>query len=245
MSEPKTSDPLHSSCGLIVRWSSDQNIPAGDFCIRIRQLGGVTKDVNGHAADGWQEDLEVGTSQQLGVHSARVLEESTTEEGLVDAKTLCDAWKVPHGIDRGFVGVDLDTLINSGESLEFWTALNDLAVDFKLSLFDHLVELHYLDMRFGLGDGRTDINTLSVFLKSAKSYGVIHLRPDLLTHGSPGIERDDAPTLLRFVPVIVFTVTKPSWLGSEDERWVGVGKIRPPVDWQVLHSDGESTIDAV
>ena len=89
MSEPKTSEPLHSSWTRSVSSFDSSERKAGfptiDKCIQLlvvcRQKDELT-DVCGQVSDGWKEDLDIGTSDELGVHSSCGLEKSASEKAL-------------------------------------------------------------------------------------------------------------------------------------------------------------------
>ena len=90
MSEPNTSEPLHSSCTRAV------SVIAG-----IGQIVRIAEDVDGLAADRRQEHLEVAARDQLGVHAAGFLEQRPAQVGLGAAEALGDAGQVPDRLDRG------------------------------------------------------------------------------------------------------------------------------------------------
>lgn len=46
----------------------------GDLGIRVGELGGVSHDVDRHTSDGREEDLDIRSSQQFGIHPACILE---------------------------------------------------------------------------------------------------------------------------------------------------------------------------
>lgn len=62
---------------------------SGSKSMQGRKREGERKrtDINGHAANGWQEHLDIGTGDEFGVHSSSVLEERTAEESLRSGKT--------------------------------------------------------------------------------------------------------------------------------------------------------------
>ena len=71
MSEPNTSEPLHSSC------TRQASVRA-----RVGERRGVAEDVERGAADRRQEDREVRPRHQLGKHAAGLLEQRAAQLGL-------------------------------------------------------------------------------------------------------------------------------------------------------------------
>ena len=138
---------------------------AGDLCVGVGELGGVAHDVDGHTADRREENLDIGTGEEFRVHATGIFEEGTTEGRFFDTETLGHTWEVPHGVDGGLVSVDLYTLVHTGESGEFRGFDDDLSVNREVSFASEDVELFDLDVGFGLGDGRTDVETFGVFLR--------------------------------------------------------------------------------
>ena len=90
MSEPKTSEPLHSSCTRTV-----------SGLVAIGDRGDVAEHVQRHAADRRQEHVEIAARHQLGEHAAGVLEQRAAQVGLGAAEAPRDAGQVPDRLDRG------------------------------------------------------------------------------------------------------------------------------------------------
>ncbi len=67
----------------------------------VGQVARVAEDVERLAADGREEDLEVGAGHELGVHAARFLEEHAAQVGLGAAEAAGHFGQVPHWLDRG------------------------------------------------------------------------------------------------------------------------------------------------
>ena len=89
MSEPNTSEPLHSSCTRQVKRAR-----------RVGDRGRIAEDVERDAADRRQEDRQVRPRHQLGIHAAGLLEQSAAQLVLADAEALGDAGQIPDRIDR-------------------------------------------------------------------------------------------------------------------------------------------------
>ena len=43
---------------------------------------GVRTDVDGEVSNGWKEDLDIWTGDELGIHPSSVFEEGATQKGL-------------------------------------------------------------------------------------------------------------------------------------------------------------------
>lgn len=92
--------------------------PACDLGVWIRELGRVAHDVHGHSADGREEDFDVGSGEQFGVHSTSVLEQGSSEGGFLDFEAFGHTGEIPYGIDGGLECIDLDALVDAGEGGE-------------------------------------------------------------------------------------------------------------------------------
>ena len=76
-------------------------------------------------------------------------------------------------------------------------------------------------MSFGLRDGGSDIETLSIFLEASAltlADAGAHLLPDLLRHGSPRVKRDDSPILFVVLFPFALAIAKPAWHRRKLER---------------------------
>ena len=137
MSEPKTSEPLHSSWTRSVSSFDSSERKAGfptiDKCIQLlvvcKQKYALT-DVCGQVSDGWKEDLDIGTGDEFRVHSSSVLEECTTKETLGAAnillniqdsnankqdshsESLCNTRQPPNRFHSRFTDTNLNTRIS-------------------------------------------------------------------------------------------------------------------------------------
>ena len=101
MSEPNTSEPLHSSCTrqvILVRWSGS--------------LVDVAEQIDRDAADRRQEHLQVGPRHQLGKHAGGLLEQCAAQIVLGGAEALGDARQVPDRIDRDLDHRDAAVLVH-------------------------------------------------------------------------------------------------------------------------------------
>lgn len=79
--------------------------PAGQGDVLVGDGGGVAPDVDGQAADGGEEDLEVGAGDELGVHAVGHAEDGLTELGLGATEATGNLGEVPDGLD-GSLGND-------------------------------------------------------------------------------------------------------------------------------------------
>ncbi len=91
MSEPNTSEPLHSS------WTRQVILVLGSA-----SLFDVTKQINRRAADRRQEDLKVGPRDQFGEHAGGLFKQSAPQPRFGRTEALGDAGQIPHRIDGDF-----------------------------------------------------------------------------------------------------------------------------------------------
>ena len=89
MSEPNTSEPLHSSCTRQVMRAS-----------RIGEARHVAEHVDRDAADRRQEHVQVGPRHELREHAAGLLEQRAAQLVSLDVEALRDAGQIPDRIDR-------------------------------------------------------------------------------------------------------------------------------------------------
>ncbi len=73
---------------------------AGDARSRIAEARHVAEEIDGHAADRRQEDLQVRARDELGEHARGLLEEGAPQRALLHLEALGEAGEVPHGVDR-------------------------------------------------------------------------------------------------------------------------------------------------
>src|SRR6185312_15819992 len=64
----------------------------------IGKIFGVSKNISGGAADGWQNHFQIRTRDQLWIHAAGFLKKNSTKFALINIQALSDAWQIPHGI---------------------------------------------------------------------------------------------------------------------------------------------------
>ena len=157
ISDPNTSDPLHSSC-----------TPASDRRPGACRGADVTEPVHGNAADGRQEYLEVGPGHELGIHSARFLEQHPPEIGFLDPEALRDPRQVPHRLD---CNLRHPRLARVGQHF---------AVRLEAAGIDRAPDLRHREARPGDRDGGPDVEP-----------GLDLAREHFADHVPPGIEGDD------------------------------------------------------
>ena len=134
MSEPNTSDPLHSSCTRAV------SVTAGSArSVRIAE------HVHRLPADRRQEHFEVAARDELGVHAARFLEQRAAEVRFAATEALGHAGQPPHRLDRR-LGDDRRAVREQ-----------DAPVRLQASRGDRLVHLRHVDVRLGHGDRGPDV----------------------------------------------------------------------------------------
>ena len=132
MSEPNTSEPLHSSCTRQVR----VRLAVGD-----RRW--IAEDVERDAADRRQEHRQIGPRHQFRIHAAGLLEQSVAQFVFADVEALGDAGQIPDRIDRGLGDRDIAAVAH------------DVAVDLRRPAASG--EFRNGEPRLGNGDGRADI----------------------------------------------------------------------------------------
>ena len=96
MSEPNTSEPLHSS------WTRQAITVPGSA-----MLLDLAEEVDRHAADRRQQDLDVGPGHELGEHPPGLLEQGAPQIGFGDAETGGQPGQMPDRIDRRLGDADL------------------------------------------------------------------------------------------------------------------------------------------
>ena len=74
---------------------------AGDYRARLRETLDVAKEIHRRAADRRQQDLEVGTGDQLGKHASCLLEQGTAKIRLGYPEARRHPRQVPDRVDRG------------------------------------------------------------------------------------------------------------------------------------------------
>ncbi len=141
---------------------------AGDGGGGIGELGDVAEEIDGGAADGRQEHLQVGPGDELGEHAGRLLEQRAAQVRLRGPEALGDAGQIPDGIDG-----DLD----DGEAA---VGLHDGAVAGQPPRRHRVLHLVQVETRARHGDAGPDVDAFGdLGLK-----GVGH-------HVPPRVERDD------------------------------------------------------
>ena len=137
MSEPKTSEPLHSSCTRAV-----------SVTVGIGEVARIAEDVHRLPADRRQEHLEVAARDELRIHAARLLEQRTAQVRLDAPEAPGDAGQPPHRLDRG---------LGDGRRA---VREQDAAVGREAPGGDRLLDLGQVDVRLGHRDGRPDVVAL-------------------------------------------------------------------------------------
>ena len=74
----------------------------GELFGGIRNRGNIAKQVDRSASNGRQENFQIRPSDQLGVHSARLLKQSPTKRSFVSSETSGNGRQVPNRLDGGF-----------------------------------------------------------------------------------------------------------------------------------------------
>lgn len=131
-----------------------------NLCARVGKFRGITHDVDRHTANGREENIDIRPSEKLRIHSACIFKERTTKGGFLDLETFRHAGEEPHWIDRRFVAIDFDALVDPWKRWKLGGTNDDIPVDWEFVGSSENVELFDLDVCFGLRDGRADIKTL-------------------------------------------------------------------------------------
>ena len=80
---------------------------AGNHRTWLGETLDLAKEIYRRATDRRQQDLEVGTGDQLGKHASRLLEQGTAEIGLGDPEARRHPRQVPDRVDRRLGDADL------------------------------------------------------------------------------------------------------------------------------------------
>ena len=147
----------------------------GELLGGVGEMGDIAEYIDGHAADGGQEDIQLGTRDQLGVHAVGLGVQGLPQRLFADVEALGDAGQPPDRVDRHLGHHHLAAL------------QHQLVVHLDRPVPDVLHQLYDQDVRLSHRDRRTDV----------------HPRVDLLlkrqlSHVPPRVQRAD---LLLVVPL--------------------------------------------
>lgn len=110
---------------------------AGAGEVLVAQLGRVAENVDGNAANGREENVEVGAGDELGEHAASLLEQAAAEVADLNAEALGDARQVPH-VFEGYL-----------RAVGSACVAHDLPVDANAPLERRFLDLLERDVRLG------------------------------------------------------------------------------------------------
>ena len=146
---------------------------AGDLRLRLADLFHVAEEIDRGAADRRQEQFEVGTCDQLGVHAAGLLEERSAQIDLGHAEAFGDAGQPPHRLDRRLGDAHLAV------------GLEDVAIRLETPRRHGVLDLRHGDVRLGDGDGRADVPARLQLVGEHRGH---EMAPGIERHDLPGIE---------------------------------------------------------
>jgi hypothetical protein len=140
----------------------------GDHGAGLRDPFDGTEEIDRHAADRGQQDLEIGPSHEFGKHPPGLLEQGAPQIGLGDPEAGGQPGQMPHRIDRRLGDADLAIV---EQNLAVWP---------QGAVGEKRAELRGRNSRPSDRDGRTYVDA-----------GADVFRKDLADKMAPGVERYD------------------------------------------------------
>ncbi|SPA42945.1 conserved protein of unknown function [Cupriavidus taiwanensis] len=119
---------------------------AGHAGLGLAQLADIAEEIQRHAADRRQENLQVRPRHQFREHAAGLLEQAAAQHAFLDAEAGRHAGQVPHRVDRrlGHPHVAI--------------GMQQVAVGLEPARGDGRNQFRHVDVRTGHRDGRADID---------------------------------------------------------------------------------------
>ncbi|MNL14672.1 hypothetical protein D3C87_1356240 [compost metagenome] len=148
---------------------------AGHAGLRLAQLGHIAEEIERHATDGRQEDLEIRPRHEFREHAAGLLEQAAPQDAFLDIEAPRQPRQVPDRV-HGSLG-----------HAHIAIGIEDLAIGHQTAGGNGRRQLRHIDMGARDGNGRADVHA-----------GGDAVCEDGGDEVAPGVERHD---LVRIAPL--------------------------------------------